>query len=624
MTMAAIATIVSLLSVVMVEYQEVNLINKLNEFFNFDHNIYLLDASVDINRFVGRREIIPRSLYVFKSADVNITGLKSLTDIKSKNTFMVVVPESSTFDRNLKLLNRLLEIQKLQIKMKIGMFFPHFASTVDLEHLFRWCKKQLIVNIFAAAYLQSEVNQGASDEPSLNIFTFHPFGTFEVANVTGSETYHEYFLSLDSNFHEHQLRLGHSLFYPPDKELWFTVIKLMNASFSPNIGASEETDINPYVSMLNPITGYNVYPSLMETHMIIVPEALPYSGFSAYLQAVTSNEFCNYSLITIGTVILLLSVIRYIKQRKISFFESVADVLNLLINDNGYIQCQRLSREEVFIIVPLTFVGLVIVNGILSILQSYLARPILQPQINTIDDIYRSPFPIVTFDKVFITPLIDTLTNLSEHYDWSKKVIANNGLYYANFREYNRSAALLIDVKDMNLMLEGQKRLNIKIVRNPGIQVFKDVCTYFIVPKFLFFQRFNDIVQRVKSAGLYDLWEQRYTYVRVKMIVGENIHLRNQIEIVVENFEFPMLVVYGWFASIIVFFIEIICKKFKLSQIKTFRNVFIQKSRSFCRITSKKTVQFYVIVSMKIVHFFRITSNKIAQFCRIVTEVFRG
>lgn len=105
--MVAVTTIISLLPVFMVEYQEVKLINELNSFFNFDHNIFLIDSSVDLNCYVSREEVTSRSLYLFKSVDENIAGLESLTNITSKNAFMIVVPGSPTFDHNFNLLKRI-------------------------------------------------------------------------------------------------------------------------------------------------------------------------------------------------------------------------------------------------------------------------------------------------------------------------------------------------------------------------------------------------------------------------------------------------------------------------------------------------------------------------------------
>lgn len=133
-----------------------------------------------------------------------------------------------------------------------------------------------------------------------------------------------------------------------------------------------------------------MYPFIMDPLNIVVPAALPYSAFSAYLRAVTSDKIFVYFLIAISVVMLLLLIFRYIKQRKVLIFQSVADVLNLLMNDNGAIKYMQLSSIEIMLIVPLTFVGLVFVSSVLSTLQSFVTRPVLQPQINTIESVYEN------------------------------------------------------------------------------------------------------------------------------------------------------------------------------------------------------------------------------------------
>ena len=120
-------------------YQELELIKKLNNFFKFDHNIFLLDSSADVECFINR-ENTPKSIYVLKDNNND----EKLKEISSKNTFMIVVLGSSKFEINFKLLTQL---QRFQSNTKIGVFFSHFVSMEDLRKLFQWCKNHMIINI---------------------------------------------------------------------------------------------------------------------------------------------------------------------------------------------------------------------------------------------------------------------------------------------------------------------------------------------------------------------------------------------------------------------------------------------------------------------------------------------
>lgn len=136
------------------EFHELKLISRLNNFFDFDHNIFLFDSSADVDRFMNTSGgpvvgySTPQSLYVFKNGNAN--ELESLKEIGSKNAFVIVVPGSAKFDSNFNLLTRVKEIQLLKLDMKIGIFFQHTALSEDLRELFEWSWAQQIIKIFAA------------------------------------------------------------------------------------------------------------------------------------------------------------------------------------------------------------------------------------------------------------------------------------------------------------------------------------------------------------------------------------------------------------------------------------------------------------------------------------------
>jgi len=99
--MTGIVKIISSLSIVCVVCPELQVLNELNNFFNFDHNILLLDSSADADRFVNTKRqgpFTPQTICVFESVDGIVTGLESLTKVESKNTFMVVVRDSANVD----------------------------------------------------------------------------------------------------------------------------------------------------------------------------------------------------------------------------------------------------------------------------------------------------------------------------------------------------------------------------------------------------------------------------------------------------------------------------------------------------------------------------------------------
>lgn len=75
--------------------------------------------------------------------------------------------------------------------------------------------------------------------------------------------------------------------------------------------------------------------------------------------------------------------------------------------------------------------------------------------------------------------------------------------------------------------------------------------------------RYNDIIHRMKSAGLIDLWQRQDLDRRVKGILETNVELFKRLtQKSVYEIEFPMFIVYGWAAGSVLFVLEIISKQF--------------------------------------------------------------
>lgn len=563
-----IATIINILPIICGECPEMKLIADLNMFFNFDHNVFLFDSPDDINRFIYAEGPMqpPQSVYVLTDANNNINPEESLKEVRGKNTFMIVVPVDTKYERIFQFSRRLALIQRLKIDLKIGFFFNRFVEIDDLRILFQRCKRHLLANVFAAVHAYPKGISTPIHGSRLNIFTFNPFGNMDVINVTGSNTYDNLFSTIKPNFHQHEFRIGQLYELSLDKHLWPNVFGLMNGTFrivkksSDVVLFSNSTDITLTQYTQDDSGIRSVYPVTTQHRLIIVPAASPYPEFSAYLRTVLSDKFFGYSLVVIAVAVLLLTVSRYFKQMRLSFFESVVDVGNLLMNDNAKIKYRQLSHAEIFLIVPLTFVGFVVTNGILSNLKSHLTRPVLQPQIKTLEEIHNYRLQIYTYSEEWKKELLKLLANESKHTDWNDKVVVLEG---AAFREHishlNVSSSYFLHDEFANMVFRAQERLGVKVYHNPKIYISAFFYTYVVNKNFLFNDRLDEILHWTRNAGLLNLW-WREAHVKLQQkLVNENLHsLKNVNKTTVRTFEFPMFVVYGWITSILVLVIEII------------------------------------------------------------------
>lgn len=68
MTYSAVSAIINLVLAIRPDFQELVLLNKLNNYFHFDHNLFLLESSIHTNRFIDRKQLnyIPKSVYFLK------------------------------------------------------------------------------------------------------------------------------------------------------------------------------------------------------------------------------------------------------------------------------------------------------------------------------------------------------------------------------------------------------------------------------------------------------------------------------------------------------------------------------------------------------------------------------
>lgn len=568
--METIAGINSMFPIFGGEYQdqEMKLIIQLNDHFHFDHNIILAHASSDLHRFinVNREEIIqlPQSLFVYSSIE-NIR----LPTITSKNPFLIVVPGTSDYNTNMKVLTEVLEIQRSKLDMKMGLFFTEQETTADdLQRLFKWCWSSRIISIFAST----------TTGLAVNVFTYNPFGDFgefvELNDVT-DKSYDSFFMSQNSNFQQYKFTLGNnfSAMHPTIQALWVIIFRLMNASYvhhrilpapRSELFPNGSVDINPATSIQDrPGVSTYLYPMSASTVNILLPQSQPYSEFSGMIRYVASDKILCYSLTIFVSIILVLSIVRYVEHKKILIFQSAADVVNLFMNDNGNINYRRLYRTEILIIIPVTFAGFIFVNDILSTLQSHLTQPFYQPPMRTIDDIYNSDLNIFVTDvnTLYKTRLVDYLNSVS-NYDWSDRVVPTE--FRPQARVFERISFLAIPGFYLPL-LQAQKRLNVRgyelwLVQNPNPQLIAHV----VNDAFPFTERLNDIILRVKSSGIHSHWIiNEHSGVVDDMVKNYKQHLENQTSSVAldTDTDMPFFIVHGWLASVILFFIEIVWKK---------------------------------------------------------------
>lgn len=561
MRFETLATSFNLLSnIIGSQYPDLDLISQLNNAFSFDHNIFLLHSSVELNRFVNSTNhfnYIPRCLFTF---DDDIPAIETFQHRTGNQELLIVVPRRSNFESNLNLLSFVKEIQLFNINLKIGLFFPHIVPNDDLQKLSKWCWNHRIVNIFAAF-----------GESFLHVFNFNPMEPFDVINVTGRELIRQIFRRNISNFQHHPFRLAViddksivqysnvQFIDGPDEKLWKAVFSVLNATYSifrvrGSLERIEDID-NGTVDILADLTDIKgqghvtLYPIVMEILSIVVPKTKPLTAFEAFMKIATSNHFFGYFLVIVFVIFVLMGS-RYINYKKCLILQCVADVVNLLLNENSAIKYRRLSFSEACLVVPMTFAGFVMANGFLSSLKSHLTRPVMQSPIETIEDFYRSPLPMTTPNEYWLVKDAEILNGLLKYGNFSSKIRVIEYSDFVqqiltevpfSFTEYNSVAKFMCKHKDYRIT---------------PIQLQTMWYSPLVKYDFPFTDRVNEIIHRITTAGLYDKW---WRDARIE----DKLYRSVMAEAHTDRVSAPVFIIYGWIAGIIVLIIEINWKKIK-------------------------------------------------------------
>lgn len=554
--------------------QEALLIRQLNEEFNFDHNIILLDSTLNRpDHYIHlpsspshKSGCVPQTIYTFhNSSDVKI--LTNLNQTTSKSTLLVIAVESLLY----------VEYES-KLLAELRNFFTFNMTSMDpIDRLFEWSWSAGIVNILSAFY----ATEGQQKAELLNVFQFDPFWPLKMKNVTGSESVQNYFSDNFPNYHKHPLQFVTTNAIKRtqlERDFWNFVTVAFNASELhtevslkeyENISLTEMSEdiVKHEVDIDDVIQTYPVYPHRKINIVLMVPHALPYASIVEYLKNSTWERIFLYLFITVTVASLLLTVSFYLRTKTVGFLQCVAIVCNLLLNDNGAIRYNLLSRADLFLLAPLTFAGLIVMNGVFSVYQSYMTLPIYERQIKTIDDLFESSVPILVNEMFWADAFIKILEDRSQHDGWNEKVVRLSlDEIQREFDNFNSSVAIPCPDILAHASIEVQKRLELKAYYSSNeLILVQYYVTFMIRSNFPFMEPLNNIIHRMHSSGLIDKWMGKENEDSIKNLYAATEHrLKRFDETQLYEFSIPSVIWFGWLCSVIIFVCEFISNKVKL------------------------------------------------------------
>lgn len=264
---------------------------------------------------------------------------------------------------------------------------------------------------------------------------------------------------------------------------------------------------------------------------------------------------------------LLLIISGYLHRKKIVIFQCVSDVINLIVNDNGSIRYGGLYTADVFIIVPLTFTGLIVMNGIISIFNSYLMSPIYQPQMQSFDDLYKSKFPIWVHDAGWKDQMVELAQDISNHSGWINQMhLMKPADILKEMSAFNNSGAVPVFYGHAATMLDIQKRLGVKAYHLLSKTIMtKYLLSYRARPDYPFVEAISTIIHRLHCSGLVGKWIGEDYGGIANDVLRHRLKISNEPGVIMESgmetFTVPTAVWCGWIASIIIFVCELMWTK---------------------------------------------------------------
>lgn len=178
--------------------------------------------------------------------------------------------------------------------------------------------------------------------------------------------------------------------------------------------------------------------------------------------------------------------------------------------------------------------------------------------------------------------------------DWSDRIkVTDNAQDFIlrQIAEYDASISFVSELPFARALLETQEMFTKGGYYITPIHLLRKISSYKVKSDFPFTDRINEMIHRIRSAGL--LPENQALYnAFVKFFVQFNLKKIKRSDNIDEEFPLPMVVAYGWIASGIVFCIEIIWEKFNLSAkilmvTQALRKIFFRKCRSCHRVCTE-------------------------------------
>lgn len=570
-----------------------NLVQKLNKFYNFDHNIYIFTDRFTMLQEELYDNDVPSTYLLLRyssSKDYSYRYFR-IADSDPKNCILFVFtnasPSTKTFQSNATEFNVTMQLSYWNRKIKVGFIVTtdvvNEGSMKFVKDIIDWSWSNLLIDMFVL--LRSD----GYDQ----VFTFNPYKYKDEIIQVEPNQLRMYFQDKSSNLYGYKLHLSFPVesdfllytrneFKSKDGKLCEYILHGLNATYYVTINATHtwnsfvqqviarESDFSPrrfsvqYIHV--PVSRVYTYPVGNEKYILLLPSAVPYNEFQAFLKNFTTHNSIVKIIVPIMLIIAILWTFKAFKYRESMLFRSVVDVLGLLftLDVNGTRNCTDMDVR--LFVISLSVGGFFFMNTILSLFISLLMQPIMQSEINTYDQFDQTSLKIKVPNLEFLPHMLD-LAALNKR-AWKNRIevakSSNDNIY--QIYTYNTKYAYYFSSTRTYLLLQRQKYFSLRGFHVPQESLGTALNAYAIGARAPFRERVDYLIMQAFSVGLYDKWT-RDTYTNLT-----KSGYFDRFKIVKEEpeqiFAIPVIILYGYLLSIVVFLFE--CGYFNLKKRRGF------------------------------------------------------
>lgn len=565
---------------------EGSFIQQLNQFYGFDHNIFVFTDAINTLHEIYLVDDHPRTIIQLNNSNQaykleNKPQVFGRIALLGSNCLLLVFLSGYSHEKPLERANSLndvgmstiVELIKWNERMKIGIIVGEtIAEDGHLEivqNLFKWSWKYSIIYVFVA-FLHGDLE---------NIFTYNPYDSHQIS-ICRSLDVPLYFPEKTKNLFGHPVRIAFQPdpisiqyvkndFRSKDGKLCEYILKGLNASYIirevknisfdsiENEAMANGVDLVPRLRRVKPKTASKpaiyTYPVILDVSILLVPAAEPYSPISAFLLNFTKENFL-VLISLIFSLILILWAIRRSTSVQRKFLRNCMDVINLLCGLDIK-RGKSTSNDEQWNIVSLSFGGFFFTNLILSTFISILAKPSFQPEIDTMDQFDQTSLEIVPPDASYVAPFLDLAQFRGRN--WTDRINLKFDTTDFTVQIYgcNNKYSYLFTRSRTEVLIERQKHIStIRCFHVPGEHLRSYAYSYLVGAQAPFKDEVNLLILQAFSAGFYAKWSKEV----YRNLSGEGFFddFISDNDETVESFSMPLVMLYAWVLCTIVFVYE--------------------------------------------------------------------